>query len=78
MTDTPDFGAGATITNIAISGAATIADYTKGANIVTNDAINGGATETYTVTVTFDVSPTMSAPSDMTTLETTGSVVSIV
>jgi uncharacterized repeat protein (TIGR01451 family) len=61
LTDTPDFGAGTTITNIAISGAATIADYTKGANIVTNDAINGGATETYTVTVTFDVSPTMTA-----------------
>ncbi|MEO1058248.1 MAG: hypothetical protein AAFY28_15160, partial [Actinomycetota bacterium] len=60
LTDTPDFGDGATITNIAITGAANIDPYNAGDNIVENEPINAGVTDTYTVTVTFTVAPDMS------------------
>ncbi|MEM8621555.1 MAG: hypothetical protein AAGF73_17740, partial [Actinomycetota bacterium] len=52
LTDTPTFGTGATITNIAIGGDVTIDPYTAGDPIVSGKTIDEGVTDTYTVTVT--------------------------
>jgi uncharacterized repeat protein (TIGR01451 family)/LPXTG-motif cell wall-anchored protein len=69
LTDTPAFGTGTTITNIAITGAANIPNYTSGAAIVTNKVINGPGSDTYTVTVTFDVAATTTATARDCTLQ---------
>ena len=64
LSDAPDFGAGTTITEINVSGpSGALPDLpVVGGSIVdTPRAINAGVSETYTVTVTFDVAAGMAA-----------------
>ena len=61
LTDTPTFGAGTTVTNIAVSATTPVVNknpYTAGSLIVDDQSIGVGVTHTFTVTVTFSVAGT--------------------
>jgi LPXTG-motif cell wall-anchored protein len=65
LTDTPDFGTGATITRIEVElpgGAALIPDLPiVGGTIVSDEPIDAGSSETYIITVTFGVDASTTA-----------------
>ncbi len=65
LTDTPEFGEGATITSVTATGPGGDVEVTGPVagvyTLVTDDAIAGASTESYVVTVAFDVAATMAA-----------------